>query len=64
MLHSDLFLEFGCEGELIEVPERCTQLITVKRCAKCWTELGWVADDGRWVTVVYPEMKQSMDWPT
>jgi len=29
MLHSDLFPEFGCDGELIELPERSTQLLTV-----------------------------------
>ena len=61
MLHSDLFPELGCDGELIELPERCTQLLTVKRCATCWTELSWVADDGRRVFVVYPGMKLSMD---
>ena len=27
MLHSDLFPEFGCDGELIELPERSTQLL-------------------------------------
>ena len=53
MLHSDLFPEFGCDGELIELPERCTQLLTVTQCAKCWTELSWVADDERRVSVVY-----------
>ena len=61
MLHSDLFPEVGCDGELIELPERCIQPLTVKRCAKCWTEfLSWRADDGRWVSVVYPGIKQSM----
>jgi hypothetical protein len=64
MLHSDLFPEFGCDGELMELPERCTQLLTITRCAKCWTELSWIADDGRWVNVVYPGMKQSMDRQT
>lgn len=34
MLHSDLFPEFGCDGELIELPERCTQVLTVTQCAK------------------------------
>ena len=61
MLHSDLFPEFGCDGELIEVLERCTQMITVKRCKKCDTELSWVADDGRWVKVVYPGMNEPID---
>ena len=64
MLHSDLFPELGCNGELIEITERCTQLLTVKHCTKCWTELSWLADDGRLVTVVYPGMKLSMDWLT
>ena len=64
MLHSDLFPEFGCDGELIKLPERCTQILTVTQCAKCWTELSWVADDGHWVTVVYPGIKLSMDWLT
>ena len=58
MLHSDLFPEFGCDGELIEIPERSTQMLTVERCEKCWTELSWVADDDRWVGVVYPGMKR------
>jgi hypothetical protein len=49
MLPGDLFPEFGCDGELIELPERCTQMVTVKRCEKCETELSWVADDGRCV---------------
>jgi hypothetical protein len=61
MLHSDLFPEFGCEGELIDLPEQSTQTLTVKRCGKCETELSWVADDGRWVKVVYPGMK---NWRT
>ena len=56
-LHSNLFPEFGCDGELIELPERSTQMITVKRCAKCWTEHSWVADDEHRVTVVFPGMK-------
>jgi len=60
MLHSDLFPEFGCDGELIEIPERSTQMLTVKRCEKCWTELSWVADDDRCVGVVYPGMKRSI----
>ena len=30
MLHSDLFPEFGCDGELIELPERRTKMLTVK----------------------------------
>lgn len=37
MLHSDLFdlfPEFGCDGELIELPERCSQVLTVAQCAK------------------------------
>lgn len=62
MLHSDLFPEFGCDGELIELPERCTELLTVSLCAKCWTEFSYVPDDSRWVKVVYPGMKRSMDW--
>ena len=64
MLHSDLFPEFGCDGELIELHERCTKTLTVVRCAACWTEFSWVPDDSRWVRVVYPGMKGSMDWPT
>jgi len=61
MMHSDLFPDFGCDGKLIEIPERSTQLITVKLCAKCGTELSWVADDEHWVTVVYPGMKEPID---
>jgi len=61
MLHSHLHPAFGCNGELIDLPERSTQVLTVKRCVKCWTELSWIADDGRWVKVVYPGMKESMD---
>jgi len=61
MLHSDLFPEFGCDGELIVIPERSTQLVTVKRCEKCETELSWVADDQHWVTVVYPGMNEPID---
>src|SRR5215469_1154227 len=45
MLHSDLFPEFGCDGELIDLPEQSTRMLTVKRCEKCWTELVWVADE-------------------
>jgi hypothetical protein len=63
-LHRDLLPEFGCDGELIEVPERSTQLVTVKRCEKCETELIWVADDKHWVTVVYPGMKEPIDAKT
>ena len=61
MLHSDLFPAFRCDGELIEIPERCPQLVTVKRCKKCETELSWVADDEHWATVVYPGMTESID---
>jgi hypothetical protein len=59
MLHSDLFPAFGCDGELIELPERSTQGITVKFCEKCETELIWVASDDRWLTVVCPRMKEA-----
>ena len=61
MLHSDLFPEFGCDGELIDLPEQSTRMLTVKRCEKCWTELSWVADDGRWVKVVHPGMTEPID---
>src|SRR5262249_54890368 len=47
MLHSNLHPAFGCDGELIDLPERSTRVLTVKRCVKCWTELSWIADDGR-----------------
>jgi len=61
MLHSDLFPETGCDGELTELPE-LYRPFTIKRCAKCCTELlSWLADDGRWVSVVYPGMNRSMD---
>jgi hypothetical protein len=30
VLHSDLFPDFGCDGELVELPERWTQLLTVE----------------------------------
>ena len=40
-LHSDLFPEFGCDGELIEIPGRCTDAATVRYCAVCWTEFSW-----------------------
>ena len=62
MLHSDLFPDFGCDGELIEIPERCTQMLTVKWCEKCGTEFSWVADDEHWVNVVYPGMKEPIDF--
>jgi len=45
MLHSDLFPAFGCDGELIELPERSTKIITVRCCEKCETELIWAAGD-------------------
>jgi hypothetical protein len=61
MLHSDLFPEFGCDRELIEIPELCTQILTVTWCERCGTELSWVADDGRWVNVVYPGMKEPIE---
>jgi len=64
MLHSDLFPEFGCDGALIEIPERCTPRVTFSRCAKCWTEFSYALDDPKWVTVVYPGMKRSIDWPS
>src|SRR5215469_9825372 len=64
MLHTDLFPELGCDGELIDLPEQSTQLITVKRCEKCETELCSVADDEHYVGVVYPGMKESSDWET
>ena len=62
--HSDLFPEFGCNGELVELPERCTPTLTVRMCVLCWTEFSYVPDDGKWVNVVYPGMRQSLDWPT
>jgi hypothetical protein len=48
MLHSVVIFspEFGCGGELIDLPEQSTQMVTVKRCEKCWTELSWIADEG------------------
>jgi len=61
MKHGDLFPEFSCDGELIEPSERSVQMVTVKRCEKCWTELGWLADDEHWVTVVYRGMKEPID---
>ena len=64
MLHMGLFPKHDCDGELVELPERSNQTLTVASCAKCWTEFSGVADDGRWVKVVYPGMKGSMDYPT
>jgi hypothetical protein len=64
MLHSHLFPEHDCNGELIELPDRCTEKLTVTRCDVCWTELSWRVDEPSWVTVVYPGMKRSMDWRT
>ena len=64
MLHSDLFPEFGCDGELIEIPDQCTDAVTVRYCAVCWTEFRWALSNPRWVDVIYPGMKMSMDWQT
>jgi len=58
MLHSDLFPKFGCDGQLIELPELCTQILTVKWCEKCGTEFSWIADDEHWINVVYPGMNE------
>jgi hypothetical protein len=30
MLHGDLFPEFGCDGELIDLPEQFAQALTLK----------------------------------
>jgi hypothetical protein len=60
-LHSDLFSEFGYDGELIEIHECSTQMLTVTWCEKCWTELSWVADEDRWVEVVYPGMNDPIE---
>jgi len=51
MLHSDLFPEFGCDGELIEIPDQCTDAVTVRYCAcagrssggRCQTRDGWMS---------------------
>jgi hypothetical protein len=55
--HSDLFPEFGCNGELIEMPDRCTDTGTVRYCAVCWTEFRWALANATWVEAVYPGMK-------
>lgn len=64
MLQSDLFPEFGCDGELIELPERCTDALAVRYCAVCWTEFRRALNNPSWVDVIYPGMKLSMDWRT
>jgi len=38
MRHTDLFHEFGCDGELIEVPDRCTDAATAHLSPKHRTE--------------------------
>jgi hypothetical protein len=60
MRHCDLDREFPCEGELIET-QQCTDTLIVAVCLKCQTELRYVRGS-RWITVIYPGMRKSVDW--
>lgn len=55
MLHSDIFPEHDCSGELIELPEDEPTHVHFAQC-RCGTEFTF-APDSDWVTVVYPGMR-------
>ena len=59
MLHSDLFPEFPCVGELIPVETLSTGNICVLWCSGCGTEFTFT--NCEWVTVVYPGMKSDLE---
>jgi hypothetical protein len=59
MLHSDLFPEFPCVGELIPVEELSTEKICLLCCSGCGTELTYTPDCD-WAMVVYPGMKSDL----
>jgi hypothetical protein len=48
-LHSDIFPERNCHGQLIELPDQRTEKLTATRCEVCWTELSWLIDEPNWV---------------
>jgi hypothetical protein len=63
MRHNDIDREHPCDGELIELTEQCTRTLTVAVCLRCRTEFRYVPDSTL-VTVIYPGMRRSFDWPT
>jgi hypothetical protein len=60
VLHSDLFPEFPCDGELIPMEELSTQRLRVLWCSGCGTEFTYTPDCS-WITVVYPGMKSDLE---
>ena len=60
MLHSDLFPEFPCDGELIRVEALSTKRFRLLWCSGCGTEFTYTPDCA-WVSVVYPGMKSDLE---
>jgi len=59
VLHTDLFPEFPCDGELIPVEGLSTKRVRILSCSGCGTEFTY-APDSAWVMVVYPGMKSEL----
>jgi hypothetical protein len=62
MRHNELDREFPCDGELIET-QQSTETLTVVWCLPCCTEYRYALDSD-WVSVIYPGMRQTLDWQT
>ena len=63
MFHEDILPEHSCDGELIKQTNQFTRLLTVMWCLGCGTEFRYEPDTA-WVTIIYPGMRRSLDWPT
>jgi len=61
MRHNELDRELPCTGELIPTPQS-TDALNVLMCLKCFTEIQYVPNS-KWVTIIYPGMRKSMDLP-
>jgi hypothetical protein len=59
MLPNELITEYPCNGELVEVEERCTRWLTVMRCRGCATKFMYTPDS-RWVYIVSPGMRSDL----
>ena len=60
VLHSDLFYDFPCDGELIPVEPLSTELGMLFWCSGSGTEFTFTPGS-TWVWVVYPGMRSDLE---
>jgi hypothetical protein len=60
MTRNDIERDYPCDGDLLELTERCTATLTVKLCLGCGRGFRYVPDSD-WVTVVLPGTNRPLD---